>query len=58
LLCSDGLTDLVSDEEIFEILASLPGAQNAAQELVRRALQYGGVDNVTVLVVDAHATRA
>ena len=58
LLCSDGLTDLVSDEEIFEILASLPGAQNAAQELVRRALQYGGVDNVTVLVVDAHAARA
>ena len=58
LLCSDGLTDLVSDEEIFEILASLPGPESAAQELVRRALQYGGVDNVTVLVVDAHAARA
>ena len=53
LLCSDGLTDLVSDEEIFEVLASWPGAQNAAQELVRRAIHYGGVDNVTVLIVDA-----
>lgn len=54
LLCSDGLTDLVSDEEIFEVLAGWPGAEAAAQELVRRAIQYGGIDNVTVLIVDAH----
>jgi serine/threonine protein phosphatase PrpC len=54
LLCSDGLTDLVSDEEIYEVLSGWDGAQNAAQELVRRALQYGGIDNVTVLIVDAH----
>ncbi len=52
LLCSDGLTDLVPDEEIFEILAAWPGAPNAAAELVRRALEYGGIDNVTVVVVD------
>jgi len=54
ILCSDGLTDLVSDEEIFEVLAGWPGAENASRELVRRAIQYGGVDNVTVLIVDAH----
>ncbi|MFT7579612.1 MAG: serine/threonine protein phosphatase PrpC [Myxococcota bacterium] len=52
MLCSDGLTDLVDDEEIFEILAAWPGAANAANELCRRALAYGGIDNVTVLVVD------
>ena len=55
LLCSDGLTDLVSDEEIFEVLASWSGAEVASRELVRRAIQYGGVDNVTVLIIDAHA---
>ena len=54
LLCSDGLTDLVSDEEIFEVLAGWPGAEPSAHELVRRAIQYGGIDNVTVLIVDAH----
>jgi protein phosphatase len=53
LLCSDGLTDLVSDEEIFEVLESVERADAATQELIRRAIQYGGVDNVTVLVVDA-----
>ncbi len=55
LLCSDGLTDLVSDEEIYDVLAAWDGAENAARELVRRALAYGGVDNVTVLIVDTHA---
>ncbi len=54
MLCSDGLTDLVADEEIFEILAAWPGATHAANELVRRALEYGGIDNVTVLIVDVH----
>ncbi len=52
LLCSDGLTDLVPDEEIFEILAAWPGAHNAADELVKRALDYGGIDNITVLIID------
>jgi protein phosphatase len=56
LLCSDGLTDLVTDEEIYDVLATIPGARPAAEELVRRAIAYGGVDNVTVLIIDAHAT--
>ena len=53
MLCSDGLTDLVSDAEILEILATSESADEASQTLVQRALDYGGVDNVTVLVVDA-----
>ncbi len=55
LLCSDGLTDMVTDAEIAEVLASIEGASTAAEVLVQRALDYGGVDNVTVLIVDVHA---
>jgi len=57
LLCSDGLTDLVPDEEIYDVLASIEGPRLAAEELVRRAIAYGGVDNVTVLIVDAMPRR-
>lgn len=53
LLCSDGLTDLVPDEEIYDVLATVSGARAAAEELVHRAVTYGGIDNVTVLIVDA-----
>ena len=52
MLCSDGLTDLVPDDEINDILAANPGASAASEQLVLRALDYGGVDNITVLVVD------
>ncbi|MGM0577258.1 MAG: protein phosphatase 2C domain-containing protein [Myxococcota bacterium] len=51
LLCTDGLTDLVDDVEIAEILGSVEGSRAAAEALVDRALEYGGVDNVTVLMV-------
>lgn len=53
MLCSDGLTDLVSDAEILEIMTASDTPDAASQALVQRALDYGGVDNVTVLVVDA-----
>ena len=54
LLCSDGLTDLVSDDEMAAILADVKGAKNAAEALVADALDLGGVDNVTVMIVDIH----
>lgn len=50
LLCSDGLTEHLEDEEIAEILLSQPPA-NAAWTLVDRALAKGGKDNVTVELV-------
>jgi len=50
LLCSDGLTDMVSEEEILS-LASEEDPQHAAEALVDLANQHGGRDNVTVLVV-------
>jgi serine/threonine protein phosphatase PrpC len=49
LLCSDGLTGRVEDEEIGAILASL-GPAEAAQALVDLANLRGGPDNVTVLI--------
>jgi serine/threonine protein phosphatase PrpC len=50
LLCSDGLTDMVSEEEILR-LGSADDPQHAAEALVDLANQQGGRDNVTVLVV-------
>lgn len=51
LLCSDGLTDLVSEDRIAEVL-HLADSQSAAARLVHDALEAGGTDNVTCLVFD------
>jgi PPM family protein phosphatase len=53
LLCSDGLTDMVPEANIGEILAGSPGdPEKPARTLVSAALDAGGSDNVTVVVVD------
>jgi serine/threonine protein phosphatase PrpC len=52
LLCSDGLTGMVSDEQIAALLAQGEVPQAAAESLVKAALAGGGEDNVTVVVVD------
>jgi serine/threonine protein phosphatase PrpC len=52
LLCSDGLTNLLEDEEIAAILRQHP-PEEAAQALVEAANQRGGPDNITVMVVAA-----
>jgi len=52
LLCSDGLTDPVSDDQIIEILSRpQSSAQAAADELVSLANSNGGPDNVSVAVI-------
>ncbi|KQY61777.1 MULTISPECIES: PP2C family protein-serine/threonine phosphatase [unclassified Nocardioides] len=51
LLCSDGLSDLVTDDEIAEGLR-VADPQSAAATLVERALEAGGVDNITCVVLD------
>ena len=48
LLCTDGLTNMVADEEIFNILHS---TKNPADDLIEAALRNGGKDNVSVIVV-------
>ena len=52
LLCSDGLTDLVPDQEISEALVTIADPDVAAGVLVYAALAAGGRDNVTCLVLD------
>lgn len=54
LLCSDGLSGMVSDEEICEILVEAKGdLEVAAKTLVDRANKHGGEDNITVVLVGA-----
>ena len=52
LLCSDGLTGVVSDTTLKEVLAGTPGVRDAVERLVALALKGGGPDNVTVVVAD------
>mgnify|MGYP003590087471 CR=1 FL=1 len=49
LVCSDGLTNNVSDARIFEITAGLP-MKDAVTELINEANKNGGSDNITVVV--------
>ena len=51
LFCSDGLTDMLEDNEIGGVLARHP--TNPAEELAAAALAAGGRDNVTVVVIGA-----
>ncbi len=52
LLCSDGLTDMVEDEQISNILAQPLEIDVSAQKLVDAAMEMGGHDNVTVVLCE------
>ena len=52
LLCSDGLTTMVADEDIRKILAGTDHPQAASQALVEAANAAGGQDNITTVVLD------
>lgn len=53
LLCSDGLTDMLKDAEIVQILSEKGGPKKQAEALMRAALSGGGRDNITVVVIRA-----
>ncbi|GAB3274285.1 protein phosphatase 2C domain-containing protein [Sinomonas notoginsengisoli] len=53
LVCSDGLTGELRDEEIRGLLSTRADPQDAVEALIDAALRAGGRDNVTVIVVDA-----
>ncbi|MGK0714707.1 PP2C family protein-serine/threonine phosphatase [Leucobacter sp. W1153] len=55
LICSDGLTKELTEVGIQHFLATAETAEMAAQQLVGRALENAGRDNVTVVVIDVHA---
>ncbi|MCK5054196.1 MAG: serine/threonine-protein phosphatase [Anaerolineales bacterium] len=52
LLCTDGLTDLVADLEIYQVLKEKP-VEEAAETLLNLALEHGGLDNITLIVLAA-----
>jgi len=52
LLCTDGISGLVDDPEIATILTRSPDPRDAADRLVAAALEAGGDDNATAVVVD------
>ena len=54
LLCSDGLTDMVEDMRIEEALKAYAPV-DAVQRLVEMALQAGGKDNVSVMLLEVDA---
>lgn len=53
LLCSDGLTDELSDSEIADVLGTDASAQERVDRLVHAAIEHGGRDNVTVVLFSA-----
>ncbi|MEU8007721.1 protein phosphatase 2C domain-containing protein [Catellatospora sp. NPDC049111] len=55
LLCSDGLSDIVTDEALAEALRGYTDAEAIADRLIKLALAAGAPDNVTVVVADVTA---
>lgn len=53
LICSDGLTDLVWNDEIGEIIRAKSSLKAAAQDLINTANQRGGHDNTTIVLISA-----
>lgn len=53
LLCSDGLTDMVSEQEICNILEKADTPEAGVRKLIEAALEAGGKDNITVIVCQA-----
>ncbi len=51
LLCSDGLTDLVWNDEILETVRTRPNLKEAARALIDLANSRGGHDNTTVVLI-------
>jgi len=52
LMCSDGLTNMLDDEDIKEIIESQRDIVEKALKLVERANENGGSDNITVIVIE------
>jgi PPM family protein phosphatase len=54
LLCSDGLTGMVTEPQIQAILETTPDPQESADRLIKAANRAGGIDNITVVILDIH----
>lgn len=58
LMCSDGLTNMLEDEEISKILKEKTSIQERADKLVEAANNNGGKDNIAVIIIDAFAKES
>jgi protein phosphatase len=54
LLCSDGLSGMLTDEEIHEIVTGIPDPEEAVAELIDRSNAAGGEDNITAMLIECH----
>jgi len=52
LLCSDGLTDMLGDAQIVEVLTGRKSLDDAAKELIKLANKAGGEDNITIVAFE------
>ena len=52
LLCSDGLTDMLSDDEILSIITQNSPTQTIAKALIGAANNNGGIDNISAIIID------
>ena len=52
LLCSDGLSNMISDDELKELLLDHDPIANKANQMIARANEYGGADNISLVIVD------
>ena len=57
LLCSDGLTDMVTDQKIQNILNDYKDIEEAGEMLLGYALTEGGKDNITILLIKVNENR-
>ena len=55
LMCTDGLSNMVEDEEIFQIVRSSRDVVEAVEQLIERANSNGGKDNIGVIVAEPFA---
>ncbi len=55
LMCSDGLTNMLEDEEIGRILKSQDTIEERAEKLIEAANSNGGKDNIAVIIIDMFA---
>lgn len=52
LMCSDGLSNMLTDEEMFRILAECRQGEDPTDRLIGQANENGGKDNIAVIVVE------
>ena len=57
LICSDGLTDMVTDEQIEKIMNENPDISQCAEILLQHALANGGHDNITIIICEVRRQR-